>query len=151
MANLLENKKASLNYEWLEIYEAGVELLGGEVKSLKNRLGSLDGARTLIRGKEAYVVGMFIPPYQASNLVGEYDPYRTRRLLMKKKEIAELEERLSQKGLTIVPLSVYNKGKLVKVKIALVRGKKKFDKREDLKKKEAKRDIARELKSTLTR
>ncbi len=151
MANLLENKKASLNYEWLEIYEAGVELLGREVKSLKNRLGSLDGARTLIRGKEAYVVGMFIPPYQASNLVGEYDPYRTRRLLMKKKEIAELEERLSQKGLTIVPLSVYNKGKLVKVKIALARGKKKFDKREDLKKKEAKRDIARELKSTLTR
>lgn len=150
MANLLENKKASLNYEWLEIYEAGVELLGGEVKSLKNRLGSLDGARTLIRGKEAYVVGMFIPPYQASNLVGEYDPYRTRRLLMKKKEIAELEERLSQKGLTIVPLSVYNKGKLVKIKIALARGKKKFDKREDLKKKEAKRDIARELKRTLT-
>jgi len=151
MANLIENKKAGLNYEWLEAYEAGIELLGGEVKSLKNNLGSLEGARVLIRGKEAYVVGMFIPPYQPSNIVGEYDPYRTRRLLLSKKEIAELEERVAQKGLTIVPLSVYNKGNIVKVKISLVRGKKKFDKREDLKKKEAKRDVDRELKRTLTR
>lgn len=152
MPNLIENKKASLNYEWLETYETGIELFGGEVKSLKAKQGSLEGARVLIRGGEAYAIGIFIPPYQINNLKGvAYDPYRTRRLLLNKKELTELAERGDQKGLTIVPLSVYNKGRFLKVKIALVRGKKKYDKREDLKKKESKRDVARDLKSSLTR
>ena len=112
---------------------------------------ALEGARVIIRGGEAYLVGAFVPPYQPANIVGEYDPYRTRRLLLKKKELAELAERGEQRGLTIIPLSVYNKGRFLKVKIAVARGKKKFDKREDLKKKESKRDIARDLKSSLTR
>jgi SsrA-binding protein len=151
MANLIENKKAGLNYEWLETYETGIELLGGEVKSLKGKQGSLEGARVIIRGGEAYLVGAFVPPYQPNNIIGEYDPYRTRRLLLTKKELAELATRGEQRGLTIVPLSVYNKSRFLKVKIAVARGKKKFDKREDLKKKESKRDIARDLKSSLTR
>jgi SsrA-binding protein len=151
MANLIENKKAGLNYEWLETYETGIELFGGEVKSLKGKQGSLEGARVIIRGGEAYLVGAFVPPYQPANIIGDYDPYRTRRLLLTKKELAELATRGEQKGLTIVPLSVYNKGRFLKVKIAVARGKKKFDKREDLKKKESKRDIARDLKSSLTR
>lgn len=149
MPNLIENKKAGLNYEFLEAYESGIELLGGEVKSLKGKQGSLEGARVIIRGEEAYLVGAFIPPYQPANIIGEYDPYRTRRLLLKKKELAELATRGEQRGLTIIPLSVYNKGRFLKVKIALVRGKKKYDKREDLKKKESKRDISRDLKSSL--
>jgi SsrA-binding protein len=151
MANLVENKKTGLNYEWLETYETGIELLGGEVKSLKGKQGSLEGSRVLIRGGEAYVVGMFIPPYQINNINPSYDPYRTRRLLLAKKEIAELADRGEQRGLTIVPLSVYNKGRFLKVKIAVARGKKKFDKREDLKRKESKRDIARDIKSSLTK
>ena len=141
-----------MNYEWLETYETGIELFGGEVKSLKAKQGSLEGARVLIRGGEAYVVGIFIPPYQPNNLKAvAYDPNRTRRLLLKKSELRELAEKGDQKGLTIVPLSVYNKGRFIKVKISLVRGKKKYDKREDLKKKESKRDVARDLKSSLTR
>lgn len=146
---MVENKKAGLNYEFLEAYESGIELLGGEVKSLKGKQGSLEGARVIIRGEEAYLVGAFIPPYQPANIIGEYDPYRTRRLLLKKKELSELAERGEQRGLTIIPLSVYNKGRFLKLKISVVRGKKKFDKREDLKKKESKRDISRDLKSSL--
>ncbi len=150
MPSLIENKKAGLNYELLEAYETGLELLGGEVKSLKGKQGSLEGARVIIRGEEAYLVGAFIPPYQPANIIGEYDPYRTRRLLLKKKELSELAVRGEQRGLTIIPLSVYNKGRFLKLKISVVRGKKKFDKREDLKKKESKRDISRDLKSSLT-
>ncbi|OJI09581.1 MAG: SsrA-binding protein [Candidatus Vogelbacteria bacterium CG10_big_fil_rev_8_21_14_0_10_49_38] len=146
MANLVENKKAGLNYEALETYETGLELLGGEVKSLKQKLGSLEGARVLARGGELYLVGMYVPPYQPANADPAYDPYRTRRLLANKKEIAELADRSNERGLTIIPLSVYNKSRFLKVKIAVARGKKKFDKRESLKKKESKRDLARELK-----
>lgn len=151
MANLIENKKVGLNYEWLETYEAGIELLGGEVKSIKSKQGSLEGARVIIRGGEAYLVGTTIPPYQPNNQLSNCEPARTRRLLLNKKELFELAEKGEQKGLTIVPIAVYNKGSLVKIKIALARGKKKFDKREDLKKKESKRDLARDLKSSLTR
>jgi len=151
MANLVENRKAGLNYEFLETYEAGVELLGTEVKSLKGKQGSLEGARVLARGGEVYLIGAFIPPYQPNNVNPSYEPYRTRRLLLAKKEIAELSSRGEQRGLTIIPISVYNKARFLKVKIAVARGKKKFDKREALKKKESKRDIARDLKSSLTR
>ncbi len=151
MAKLVENKKAGLNYDWLETYEAGLELFGGEVKSLKGKQGSLEGARVIIRGGEAYLVGAFVPPYQPANIIGEYDPYRVRRLLLTKKELAELAMKGDQRGLTIIPLSVYNDRRFLKVKIAVARGKKRFDKREALKKKESKRDIARDLKSSLTR
>ncbi len=149
MANLVENKKIFLNYEVLDEYEAGIELLGAEVKMIKSHHGSLEGARVLIRGAEAFLVGFNLPIYQPNNPSSAYESERTRKLMLKKKEIAELVGRGEQKGLTIVPISMYNKGRLIKVKIAVVRGKKKFDKRESLKKKEAKRDVAREMKGSL--
>jgi len=149
MPNLVENKKVRFDYELLEEYEAGMELLGTEVKSLKNGQGSLEGARVIERGGEAYLVGANIPAYQPQNTPGDYDPTRTRRLLLSRREIEELSGHATQKGLTIVPISVYNKNRYLKLKIALARGKKKFDKRETLKKKEAKRDIDRDIKGTL--
>ncbi len=144
--SLITNKKAGFNYEILEKYTAGVELFGYEVKSLRAGQGSLEGAHVTVRGGEAYVVGMFIPPYQPSNTPEEYDPHRNRRLLLNKKEIAELADVEQKKGLTIVPLSVYNKGSKIKLDIASVKGKKKFDKRETLKKRDTERETNREFK-----
>lgn len=146
MASLVENKKARFDLEILEDYEAGIELFGFEVKSLRNKRGNLSGSHVTIRGGEAYLLNFNIPPYQPKNSPKDYDPERTRRLLLSKKEILALAEKEGQKGLTVVPLSVYNKGKLIKVKIGVARGKKKRDKRETLKKKQAEREIKRDLK-----
>ena len=143
---LLENKKARLRYSIQETYSAGMELFGGEVKSLRAHHGSLDGARIIVRAGEAFLVGATIPPYQVKNTPENYDPERTRRILLSKKEIAELAEAESKKGLTIVPLEVYN-NKYLKLRIAVVKGKSKVDKREDLKKADAARDIDRALKA----
>jgi len=147
MATLIQNKKARLNYELLDEYEAGLELFGFEVKSLRNKRGSLEGSHVTIRGDEAFVIGMTIPPYQPGNTPETYDPMRNRRLLLSKKETATLAGSERQKGLTIVPLSVYNKGRRLKLSIAVARGKKKYDKREALKAREAKRKIDRTLKN----
>ena len=144
---LLENKKARMNYELLEEYEAGIELSGFEVKSLRNKRGSLDGSHVVVRGGEAYLLNGHIPPYQPSNTPKGYDPYRNRRLLLNKKEIAELGGLESKKGLTIVPISMYSKGRRIKVALAVARGKKKYDKRETLKKRAVDRDIRRTLKT----
>ncbi len=143
--SLVENKKAHLNYEIIEKYEAGLELTGGEVKSVRNKQGSLEGARVLVRGGEAYLVGSTIPPYQVANQK-DYDPARNRRLLLTKKELQELASRGEMKGLTIVPLAMYNKGRYLKLSLALARGKKQFDKREDIKRRDIERDIGRTLK-----
>lgn len=147
--SLIDNKKAGLKYEFLEKYDAGIELIGGEVKSVKNHHGSLDGAHVIIRGGEAYLVGAHIPPYQPKNMPKNYDANRTRRLLLTKKEISELGVQESKRGLTIVPLSMYNKSRKIKVSMAVARGKKKFDKRETMRKKEDKRHIDREIKTKL--
>jgi len=144
---LIENKKVRLNFELLEEYEAGMELFGHEVKALRNKLGSLEGAHIVVRGNEAYLVGATIPPYQPSNTPKEYDAERPRRLLLNRKEIAELAGFESKKGLTIVPISVYSKGRNLKLSLAVARGKKQHDKRQTLKEKETKRDIERTLKS----
>ena len=121
-------------------------MLGLEVKSLKAGQGSLVGARVSVRGNEAFVVNMNIPPYQPKNTPKDYDAEQTRKLLLGKKEIVELSKIESQKGLTIVPLSVYNKGRKLKLEIAVVRGKKKYDKRESIKKRNTDREIRRSLK-----
>ena len=144
---LVEYKKALLKFAPIETFTAGLELLGGEVKSLRNKLGSLDGARVVVRGGEAFIVGMTIPPYQAANTSKDYDPERARRLLLTKKEIATLFTEESKKGLTIIPLEVYSTGRLVKARIAIVRGKGKADHREDLKKRDASREMGRVLKN----
>ena len=143
---LINNKKAHFNYEILEKIEAGIELFGFEVKSLKKGQGSLEGSHATIRGDEAFLVGMQIPPYQPANTPGDYDPSRNRRLLLTKKEITGLEKIENQKGLTIVPLSVYNKGRKLKIELAIARGKKKYDKRETIKKRDTEREIKREIK-----
>jgi len=135
-----------LKYEILEKIEAGIKLLGFEVKALKNKKGSLDGSHITIRGGEAILLNVNIPPYQVNNTPPDYNPERNRRLLLKKKEIDQLAHLEAQRGLTIVPISVYNKGRKVKVEIAVVRGKKKYDHRETLKKKTAQRDIDRDVK-----
>ncbi len=146
MADLLHHKKARLEYEILEEYEAGLELEGHEVKSIRAKHGKLEGAHVIMRGNEAFVVGMSVPAYQVKNTPETYDPERTRRLLLTAKEIGELVGYEGQKGLTIVPISVYNKGRNLKIKIAVARGKKQRDKREDLKLRDTKRDIERIMK-----
>jgi|SRR3989344_2004463 len=146
MPTLVENKKAYFNYEILEKFEAGIELVGLEVKSLKGKHGSLEGSRVLARGDEAFVVGMHIPPYQPSNTPKDYDPLRNRRLLLTKKEIDVILGAESKKGLTVVPISLYTKGRKIKISVGIARGKKKYDKRETIKKRDMERDVARELK-----
>ena len=143
MANYVENTKARFNYEIMDEYEAGIELQGTEVKSLRQKHGRIESAHVIVRGGEAFVIGMDLPPFQAHNSFN-YDPMRTRRLLLKKSEIKELGA--LQKGLTIVPLSLYNKGTKIKMRIAVVRGKKKFDKRETIKKRDTSREMERVLK-----
>ncbi len=145
--SLVEHKKARLNYEILEEFEAGLELLGGEVKSLRAGQGKLEGSHVVIRGGEAYLVGSSIPAYQAANTKEEYDPARTRRLLLNKKEIVALLQAEGQKGLTIVPLKVYNKGKHLKLSVAIAKGKKLHDKRATLKERDTKREMQRSLKN----
>lgn len=144
---LVEYKKAFLKYTPIESFTAGLELLGTEVKALRSKLGSLDGARVVVRGGEAFIIGMTIPPYQMANTAKSYDPERARRLLLKKSEVTELLAAESKKGLTIVPLEVYTSKKLLKVRVAIVRGKGKSDRREDLKKKDASRETSRLLKN----
>ena len=146
MPTLVENPKAHFNYEILEKYEAGIELLGFEVKSLKKKQGNLEGAYILIRGGEAYMVGVLIPPYQEKNTPAGYDARRNRRLMLNRKEIRELAAKDGEKGLTIVPISIYNNGRLIKVTIAVVRGKKKYDKRETTKRREGDREMSRLMK-----
>ena len=144
---LIEHKKARLNYEVLEEFEAGLELFGTEVKSLRAGQGKLEGSHVIVRGGEAYVVGMHIPPYQPLNMAKDYDPDRSRRLLLNKKELAVLGDYESQKGLTIVPLRVYNKGKNLKLLVAAAKGRKAYDKRAVLKERDTKREIERTLKN----
>jgi SsrA-binding protein len=146
MASYAENRKARFNYEVLQKYETGIELLGQEVKSVRGGQMSLEGAFVIIRGGEAFLINANIPPYQAKNAPSDYDPLRNRRLLLTKKEIGELAAGEKNKSLTIVPISLYNKGKKIKVEIAQVKGKKKFDKRETLKKRDTDREIRRDIR-----
>ena len=143
---LADNRKIHFDYEILEDYEAGIELLGLEVKSLRTHGGTLEGAYVIIRGGEAFLIQMSIPPYQPANTPAEYDPLRPRRLILTKTELQDLADVEQRKGLTIAPIRVYNKGKKIKVSIGIVRGKKKFDKRETIKRRESDRDIQRTLK-----
>ncbi|MFA6519983.1 MAG: SsrA-binding protein SmpB [Candidatus Paceibacterota bacterium] len=146
MANYAENRKARFNYEFLEKYETGIELLGTEVKSVRGGSMSLEGAFVIVRGGEAFLINANIPPFQPKNAPADYDPLRNRKILLTKKEITELTGNEKNKSLTIVPISVYNKNRKIKLEIALSKGKKKFDKRENIKKRETDREIRREYK-----
>jgi len=146
MSPYAENRKARFNYEILEKYEAGIELLGTEVKSVRGGQMSLEGSFVIVRGGEAFLINANIPPYQIKNAPKNYDPLRNRKLLLTKKEVAKLAASEKNKSLTIVPILVYNKNRKIKVEIALVKGKKKFDKRETLKKRDVDRELRREYK-----
>ena len=141
------NKRAYFDYEILETYEAGIELLGFEVKAIKNSRINLAGSYVVIRNNEAWLINADIPAYQPKNAPVDYDSKRTRRLLIKKLEIKSFIGRIQEKGLTLLPLKVYTKSKknLIKIEIGLARSRKKADKREIIKKREIQREIRRNL------
>ncbi len=143
----IENRKVRRDYTILETIEAGIVLSGGEVKSVRAHRASLEGAHIDVTGTTARLLNADIQPYQPKNIKGEYDQQQPRKLLLSRTELAHLGEVRKQKGLTIVPLSMYNKGRYVKVALGIVRGKKNYDKREDLKKEADRRDTGRTLKN----
>lgn len=146
MTTFVQNRKVHFNYDIERSLEAGIELFGHEVKSIKSGHGTLDGAYVIIRGGEAYLIGVTIPPYQVKNAPKDYDPARTRKLLLHKKELKQLGDIEAGKGLTIVPISLYNNKGNIKVELGIAKGKKRFDKRESIKKRESDIDIRRSLK-----
>lgn len=146
MPQYINNKKAHFNYNIEDTYEAGIELQGHEVKSIKKGQGNMNSAFCIVRGNEAYIIGMHVPAYQPNNTDANYDPDRNRRLLLSKKEIKKLGEKDKIKGLTLVPLSLYSKGPYVKVSIGITRGKKEFNKKETIKSRDLDREMEREYK-----
>lgn len=144
MTTYVNNKKVNFDYEIIEKFEAGIKLSGFEVKSIKKNQGSLEGSYVIVRGGEAFVVNMLIPPYQENNTPKGYEPRSNRKLLLTKLEIKRLSE-TENSGLTVVPISLYNKGDLIKLSLAIVKGKKKYDKRESIKKREDERRVKREF------
>lgn len=143
----VHNSKVTLHYAILERFEAGIQLLGFEVKSIRAGHGQLDGSRVVVRGGEAFLVGATIPAFQKKNAPTDYDESRTRKLLLQKPQLAHIYEACEQNGLTAVPLSLYSKKTFIKCEVAIVRGKKKQDKRETLKKRDAERERERITKS----
>ena len=139
MAEYTSNPRANFDYEILETVEAGIVLQGHEVKSIKTGRASIKGSYVKILRDEPYLVGANISPYQPANAPKNYDPQRSRKLLLSRKEISNLVGTTQAKGTTLVPLKLYAKKGLVKLLIGIARGKKKYDKRETLKKK----DVAR--------
>lgn len=147
MTTYLSHKKAHFDYEVLTTYEAGIVLLGHEVKSARASRGKLEGAFVIIRGGEAFVVGLNINLYQPKNLLKKHDPERPRKLLLSKKELSAIELQTETQSLTAIPLRLYNSGRHIKLEIAVVRGKKLHDKRQSIQARDVKRDIERTLKN----
>lgn len=143
---IANNKKAYHDYFIEDKYEAGISLHGTEVKSLRMGKCSVKESFLRIENGEVFIYGMHISPYEKGNIFNK-DPLRVRKLLMHKAEINKITGKIAEKGYTLVPLQVYFKGSLAKVEIGLARGKKLYDKRQDLKAKDAKRDIERALKN----
>jgi SsrA-binding protein len=146
----IENKKAYHNYQILEKFEAGIELKGTEVKSIKNGRVSFGEGFVEIRNQEAWLKGVNIPPFQIQNAPKNYDPLRQRKLLLHKKEINYLASKSKIKGLTIIPLKIYLKRGKIKIEIALAKGKRKYQRKEEIKKREIEREIREALKKRLS-
>ena len=140
------NKKAYHDYFIDDKYETGIELYGTEVKSIRMGKCSIKEACVRIENGQVYIYGMHISPYEKGNIFNK-DPLRQRKLLMHRREIDKLLSKIKEKGFTLVPLQVYFKGSLVKVEIGLARGKKLYDKRDDIAKKDAKREMERSFKA----
>ena len=141
-----DNKRIYHDYEILETYEAGIILEGHEVKAVKTGKISIVGSYVKIIDSETFLIGAIISPYQPKNTPKDYDPQRSRKLLLNKKEIEGLIGKSKERGLTIVPLKVYAKKGKIKLEIGLAKAKKKYDKRTSIRKKEEKRKIERVLK-----
>lgn len=144
MKIVAQNKKAYHDYFILDTYEAGIELQGTEIKSIRKGSVNLKDSFIRIRNDEAFIDNMHIAPYEQGNRFN-HEPLRQRKLLLHKKEIRKLQKELKENGLTIVPTKLYFNTSKLKVEIALARGKKLYDKRQDLAKKDANRRIEREL------
>ena len=148
MKILAENRKAYFDYEVLEKFEAGLALNGREVKSIKNGHISIGGSYVVIDKKnEAFLLGANVPPYQPNNTPSDYDPGRSRKLLLRKKEIKYLLGKAQERGLTLIPHKVYTNDGMIKLEFGVGKGKKKFDKRETIKKRDTEMDIRRELRT----
>jgi len=145
MKVLAENKKARFDYEIQDKFEAGMILTGQEVKSIRTGKISLKGSYVVLRGKEPYLIGANIPPYQPKNAPADYDPERVRKLLLNKSEINQLIGKTKERGLTLIPLKVYTKYAKIKLEFGIGKGKRKADKRESIKKREIERTIKKEL------
>lgn len=146
MKILALNKKATFDYQVLETYEAGLVLFGYEVKSLRSNQANLKGAYISFKvnknnNNEAYLVNAYISLYKLAGKRDDYNPERPRKLLLKKKQIDYLVGKKQEKGLTVIPIKVYTDNSFIKLEIAVVKGKKNFDKREDLKKKDIEKHI----------
>jgi len=146
MKVLADNKKAYFNYEILEKFEAGISLVGQEVKSLKTRGVNLAGSYVVIKNNEVFWIGAKIPAYQPKNAPSNYNPERSRKLLLRKKEIKHLIGKAKQKGLTLIPLRIYTKDGKIKLEFGIGKGLKKLDKRELIKKRGVEREIQKALK-----
>jgi len=143
---IARNRRASFDYERIEVFEAGIELSGTEVRALREGGGQLTDSYALIRDGQVFIIGLHIKPYSHGNRAN-LDPDRRRRLLLHKKQIRYLNEQVAQAGLTLVPFSIYfNERGLVKVELALSRGKKSYDKRQDIAKRDSGREVERALK-----
>jgi SsrA-binding protein len=142
---IASNKKAFHDYFVLQKLEAGIELTGTEVKSLRDGKANLKDSYVVVNGDQAFLLAAHISPYSHGN-IQNHEPERKRKLLLHKREIEKLEVQIVEKGLTIVPLRLYFKGSRVKVEIAVVRGKKQYDKRETEKRREADREAAAAMK-----
>lgn len=147
MSEIAYNKRAFFDYELLDRFEAGLELLGQEVKSAKTGHLSLKGAFVTRRGEELFLTNANIPFYKFAGEPKNYDPTRPRRLLLKRSEIRKLIGKMAVEGLTLVPIRVYTKRRLLKLEFAVGRGKKQFDKRESIKRREAKIKAERAIKN----
>jgi SsrA-binding protein len=136
------NRRARHNYHIEETYEAGISLVGSEVKTLRGGKASLQDAYAVIRDGEVFLLGVHIPPYAQAS-IQNHDPTRMRKLLMHKEEIRRLIGKINEKGLTLVPLRLYFKGNKVKAELALAKGKRAYDKRQSIAEREAKREMSR--------
>lgn len=146
MKIVCQNKKAFHDYSIEETMEAGIQLLGTEVKSLRDGKANLKDSYVLVKDSEAFLFNCHISPYSHGNIMN-HDPVRTRKLLLHRKEIERLRGKIQQKGYTLLPLKIYFKASHAKVEIGLARGKKLYEKRETIKEREAKRTIERAMKS----
>jgi len=146
MSERIVNKKATFNFEVLDKFEAGLELTGFEVKAIRAGKAKLDGSFIISKGRELFLKNAEISPYQANNIPKSYEPGRLIKILVMRKDILKLTQKVEKEGLSLIPLAIYPKGKRLKMEFALAKGKKKSDKRESIKKREDTIEILRAIK-----